>query len=74
MVKKINAWLEDAFTSEYFTYQQMRGMFCTLMLDSFFIIFINMLSSAMVSSTGEAAIAAVNMVGVALRAGRSHRR
>lgn len=64
MVKKINAWLEDAFTSEHFTYQQMRGMFCTLMLDSFFIIFINMLSSAMVSSTGEAAIAAVNMVGV----------
>lgn len=63
MIKKMNAWLEDAFTSEYFTYPQLRGMFFTLMVDQFFIIFINMLSTAMVSSTGEAAIAAANMVG-----------
>ena len=63
MVRKMNAWLEDAFTSEYFTYPQLRGMFFTLMIDQFFIIFINMLSTAMVASTGEAAIAAANMVG-----------
>lgn len=63
MVRKMNAWLEDAFTSEYFTYPQLRGMFFTLVVDQFFIIFINMLSTAMVSSTGEAAIAAANMVG-----------
>ncbi|MBR5561128.1 MAG: hypothetical protein IKU73_06925 [Clostridia bacterium] len=63
MVRKINGWLEDAFTSEYFTYRQLRGMFFTLVIDQFFIIFINMMSTAMVSSTGEAAIAAANMVG-----------
>ena len=63
MIRRMNAWLEDAFTSEYFTYPQLRGMLFTLMVDQFFIIFINMLSTAMVSSTGEAAIAAANMVG-----------
>lgn len=63
MIRKMNAWLEDAFNSEYFTYPQLRGMFFTLVVDQFFIIFINMLSTAMVSSTGEAAIAAANMVG-----------
>ncbi|MGN0779546.1 MAG: MATE family efflux transporter [Aristaeellaceae bacterium] len=64
MMSKLHGWLEDAFTSEHFTYPQLRGMYGTLLLDSFFIILINMLSSAMVASTGEAAIAAVNMVGV----------
>ena len=63
MIRRMIAWLEDAFTSEYFTYPQLRGMLFTLMVDQFFIIFINMLSTAMVSSTGEAAIAAANMVG-----------
>ena len=63
MFRKMNAWMEDAFTSDYFTYPQLRGMFFTLMVDQFFIIFINMLSTAMVASTGEAAIAAANMVG-----------
>lgn len=62
-MRKLNTWLEDAFTSDYFTYPQLRSMFFTLMVDQFFIIFINMLSTAMVSSTGEAAIAAANMVG-----------
>ena len=63
MIKRMNAWLEDAFTSELFSYKQLRGMFFTLVIDQFFIVFINMLSTAMVSSTGEAAIAAANMVG-----------
>ena len=38
-------------------------MFLTLCLDNFFIFFISMRSTAMVSSVGEAAIAAVSMVG-----------
>lgn len=63
MLKRMRAWLEEAFTSEQFTYKELRGMFLTLVLDQFFIVFINVLSSSMVSSTGEAAIAAVNMVG-----------
>ena len=49
--------------SEQFTYAQLKSMFLTLVLDQFFIVFINVLSTAMVSSTGEAAIAAANMVG-----------
>ncbi len=64
MIRKTNAWLEDSFTSEHFTYAQLRSMFFALIMDQFFIVFINMLSTSMVSSTGEAAIAAVNMVGV----------
>ena len=39
-------------------------MFWTLVLDQFFILFINVLATAMVSSIGEAAIAAVSMVGI----------
>ena len=62
MFTKMNRWLEDAFTSPQFTYKQLRSMFFTLTLDQFFIMFIGMLSTAMVSSTGEAAIAASNMV------------
>ncbi len=63
MLTKARARLENAFTSAQFSYQELRGMFLTLILDQFFIVFINVLSSAMVSSTGEAAMAAVTMVG-----------
>lgn len=63
MIRRLNNWLEDGFTTEQFTYRQLRSMFVTLLLDSFFILFIGMLSTAMVSSTGETAMAAVNMVG-----------
>ncbi|MBP3645937.1 MAG: MATE family efflux transporter [Clostridia bacterium] len=62
MFKKLNSWLETSFTSAQFTYKEIRSMFFTLLLDQFFIMFIAMLSTAMVSSTGEAAIAAANMV------------
>jgi len=63
MFKRVKNWLEDSFASEQFTFSQLKKMFFTLVLDQFFIVFISMLSTAMVSSTGEAAIAAVNMVG-----------
>lgn len=63
MLAKARAWLENAFTSEQFTYKELRGMFLTLVLDQFFIVFISVLSSAMVSSTGQEAMAAVSMVG-----------
>lgn len=63
MLAKARSWLEESFTSAQFSYRELRGMFFTLVLDQFFIVFINVLSSSMVSSTGEAAIAAVNMVG-----------
>jgi len=63
MFRKLTRWLEDAFTSEHFTFRQIASMLVTLIMDSFFIMIINVLSSSMVSSVGEAAMAAVNMVG-----------
>lgn len=55
--------LDSLLTTEQFTYGKLKNMFLTLMLDQFFIFSIGMLSTAMVSSVGEAAIAAVSMVG-----------
>lgn len=63
MIQKLSRWLEDAFTSEHFTFRQIASMLVTLIMDSFCIMIINVLSSSMVSSVGEAAMAAVNMVG-----------
>ena len=63
MIQKLNHWLEDSFTSEHFTFRQLAGMLFTLIMDSFSIMIIGVLSSSMVSSVGEAAMAAVNMVG-----------
>ncbi|MBR6570564.1 MAG: MATE family efflux transporter [Clostridia bacterium] len=63
MFRKLRQWLENAFTSDYFTFRQIASMLVTLIMDSFFIMIINVLSSSMVSSVGEAAMAAVNMVG-----------
>ena len=59
----LNARLERMLTTEQFRYKELRGMFFTLTLDQFFICFISLLSTALVSSVGEAAIAAVSMVG-----------
>ena len=63
MIQKLNRWLEDSFTSEHFTFRQLASMLVTLIMDSFSIMIIGVLSSSMVSSVGEAAMAAVNMVG-----------
>lgn len=62
-MKYLRKRLEALLTTEQFTYPKLRDMFFTLILDQFFIFFIGMLSTAMVSSVGEAAIAAVSMVG-----------
>ena len=58
----INGYLDRALTTEQFTYKELRGMYLSLILDTFFIFFIGMVSTALVSSVGEAAIAAVSMV------------
>lgn len=61
-MKRIRSHLEALLNSDQFTYPELRNMLLTLMLDQFFIFFIGVLSTAMVSSVGEAAIAAVSMV------------
>lgn len=63
MLQKLRKWLDDSFTSEHFTFPQLARMLLTLIMDSFSIMIIGVLSSSMVSSVGEAAMAAVNMVG-----------
>ena len=55
--------MNDLLTTEQFTYKELRSMYLTLLLDQFFIMIIGMVSTALVSSVGEAAIAAVSMVG-----------
>ena len=62
MIKAAKSRLEKTLDSEQFTYGQLKSMYLTLVLDQFFIVFILVLSTAMVSSTGEAAIAATNML------------
>ena len=61
-MERLRKRLNDMLSSDQFTYPELRNMLLTLMLDQFFIFFIGVLSTAMVSSVGEAAIAAVSMV------------
>ncbi|MBR6027506.1 MAG: MATE family efflux transporter [Clostridia bacterium] len=58
LVARVDRYL----SSEQFTGRELRGMFWTLALDQFFIYAISMCSTALVSSVGEAAVAAVSMV------------
>ena len=63
MLNWLHRKLDGLLTTEQFAYPELKSMFWTLALDSFFIFSIGMLSTALVSSVGEAAIAAVSMVG-----------
>ena len=55
--------LDRMLSTEQFAFKELKNMFLTLTLDQFFIFSIGMLSTAMVSSVGEVAIAAVSLVG-----------
>ena len=56
---RIRDRLQPLFTTELFRYDELKKMFFTLAVDQFFIYAIGILSSAMVSSVGEEAIARV---------------
>lgn len=58
----LQARLDGMLTTDMFTSRELQSMFWTLLLDSFFIRLISVMSTAMVASTGEAAMAAVSMV------------
>ena len=62
-MQRLDRKLNQLLTTEQFGYPVLRNMYLTLVLDSFFICFISVISTALVSSIGEAAIAAVSMVG-----------
>lgn len=60
---RVSRKLDTLFTTDQFTYTQIRQMFIPLLLDQLFIFAINILSMAMVSSSSEEAISAVSLVG-----------
>ena len=59
---KMNGWLFGLFDSEMFSAKQILKMFYPLLLDQFFIHLISVLSTSLVSSVGQEALAAVSMV------------
>ena len=61
-MRSIRRRLEGLLTTDQFTYPELRKMFLTLLLDQFFIFFIGLLSTMLVSRLGEAAMAAVSLV------------
>ena len=62
-MNRVRNRLDRLLTTELFSYPELRKMFLTLLLDSFFIFFINVLSTMLVSRVGEAAMAATSLVG-----------
>ncbi len=62
-MNRIRNRMEQTLNSELFTYGELRKMFLTLLLDSFFIFLIGVLSSMLLSSVGEEAMAATSLVG-----------
>jgi len=61
-MNRIRQTLERWFTSDQFTWPELRKMFLTLLLDQAFIYFIGVLSTMLVSRVGEEAMAAVSLV------------
>ena len=59
---KADGFLAAQFSSPMFTYKQVFSMLFPLILDMFFINAINMLTTAMISSSSEASVAAVSMI------------
>ena len=62
-MQRIGNRLEKLLASDLFSYPELKKMFLTLLLDQFFIFFIGVLSTILVSRVGDAAISAVSLVG-----------
>ena len=60
--RRAGDWLERQWTSPLFTARQIYSMTVPFILDSLSIMFINMLITALISSSGETSVAAVNLV------------
>ncbi len=60
---RVHQWLEKRFASDQFSYKAIWQMFFPLIFDQLFVYGIGILSTSMVSSSGEEAMAAVSMVG-----------
>ena len=61
-MKRLNQTLEKWFSSDLFTWPELKKMFLTLLLDQAFVYIISVLTTMLVSRVGEAAMAAVSLV------------
>lgn len=59
---RTDLFLTRHLTSTYFTYRQLFAMLVPLILDQFFINFINVLTTAMISSSSQESVSAVSLV------------
>ncbi|MBO4807755.1 MAG: MATE family efflux transporter [Lachnospiraceae bacterium] len=60
--ERFSALLEKYYSGDLFSYKEIYGMWSPLILDAFFINAIAMISTSLVSSSGEDSIAAVSMI------------
>lgn len=60
---KINHFLDSRFSSTMFTGKEILNMLFPLILDNFFINAIGMLTTSMISSSGQASVSAVSLIG-----------
>ena len=62
LIERFTALLETYYSGDLFSYKEIYGMWSPLILDAFFINAIAMISTSLVSSSGEDSIAAVSMI------------
>lgn len=60
---KLDLFMAKHYDSGQFTYRQIFGMLGPLIIDQFFIFFISMLTASLISSSSEASMTAVSLVG-----------
>lgn len=60
---RLDRFLSNQFSSSMFTYGQVLGMLGPLVLDQFFVFLINMLTTSMISTSGQDSVSAVSLVG-----------
>ncbi|MBQ8597146.1 MAG: MATE family efflux transporter [Lachnospiraceae bacterium] len=60
---KINRFLDSQLSSTMFSRKEILGMLFPLILDNFFINAIGMLTTSMISSSGQASVSAVSLIG-----------
>lgn len=62
MKPKQSGFLDKYFSGESISYQQIIALFLPILVDQAFIICLNLINTAMISSSGVAAVSAVNMI------------
>ncbi|TBL80900.1 MATE family efflux transporter [Paenibacillus thalictri] len=62
MKARLHAFLETHFSGESIDYRQVLSLFLPVLIDQAFMACLNMMNTAMISSSGVAAVSAVNMI------------